>query len=60
MQRTNPNILHPLTSAWLLNPDRTRTLVKIDTRVGGVYRVELPGGDTKLVNRHQLVRYIKR
>lgn len=58
MPRTDPNILQPLTAAWLLNPDRTRTLVKIDTRVGGVYRVELPGGATKLVNRHQLVRYV--
>lgn len=55
-----PSILQPLTSAWLLNADRTSTLVKIDTRVGGVYRVELPGGDTKLVRRNQLVKYVAR
>lgn len=50
MPRTNPNILQPL------NPDGTRTLVKIDTRVGGVYRVEFPNGETKLVRRHQLAK----
>lgn len=56
MPRTNPNVLKPLTSVWLLNPDGTRTLVKIDTRVGGVYRVEFPNGETKLVRRHQLAK----
>lgn len=53
-----PQHFAPLTTVWLVNPDRTRTLVRIDTRVGGLYRVELPGGSTKLVQRRQLVRYV--
>ena len=52
--------LAPLSSAWLVNADKTRTLVRIDTRVGGLYRVELPGGSTRLVQRHQLIKYTPR
>lgn len=45
-----------LSSVWLKNSDGTRTGVRIETRRGGVYRIELPGGETRLVKRNQLVR----
>lgn len=54
MKARTPNYIAPLKSAWLQNPDGTETAVRVETRVGGAYRIELPGGETRIVNRSQL------
>jgi len=49
--------LAPSTAVWFV-PDpnkKDRIAANVEGRQGGAYRISLPGRQTRIVNRHQLV-----